>query len=220
MVTTVYFIRHAEAMGNINRVFQGHTDSELSENGYKQLEYLAERCRDIKLDAIYSSPLKRTLETAKAANKYHKLPIIADERLMEINGGDFEGVEFAELPIRFAEIHDIWENTPHLFMGAGKSGESMRQVYDRMCQCVIDAVNSNKGKSILMVSHGCALRNLLCYVKYGCIESISQMGWLDNTAISCVEFDEELKPQLLFENDIKHLPQGYSTLEKQDWWKK
>ena len=56
-MTTIYLVRHCEAMGNINRIFQGHTDEEISENGRMQLERLAERFRGIHLDAVYSSPL-------------------------------------------------------------------------------------------------------------------------------------------------------------------
>lgn len=48
-MTTIYLVRHCESMGNINRIFQGHTDEEISENGRMQLEKLAERFRDIHL---------------------------------------------------------------------------------------------------------------------------------------------------------------------------
>lgn len=75
ILTTIYLVRHCEAMGNINRIFQGHTDEEISDNGRLQLEKLAERFRDIHLDALYSSPLKRAYRTAEAVNRYHQLPI-------------------------------------------------------------------------------------------------------------------------------------------------
>ena len=101
MTTTLYLVRHAEAEGNWRRTFQGHSNSDVSEKGYRQLEYLARRFADIPLDAVYASPLKRAYETAKAIDRAAGLPIVTDDGLMEINGGAFEGVPFAELPLRF-----------------------------------------------------------------------------------------------------------------------
>ena len=98
MVTRVYLIRHAEAMGNINETFQGRTDENITEKGYKQLAELSKRFKEISIDKIYSSPLIRTRETAKAVNKHHGIDIIYDERLIEINGGVWEGKSWADLP--------------------------------------------------------------------------------------------------------------------------
>ena len=80
-MTTIYLVRHCEAYGNINRVFQGHIDSEISDNGRRQLERLTERFRDIPLDAVVSSPLKRAYLTAQAINGGRGLPVETDERL-------------------------------------------------------------------------------------------------------------------------------------------
>lgn len=53
MVTKVYIVRHAEAIGNINETFQGRTDENVTEKGYKQLEALSDRFRDIHIDVLY-----------------------------------------------------------------------------------------------------------------------------------------------------------------------
>ncbi|MFA5659060.1 MAG: histidine phosphatase family protein, partial [Oscillospiraceae bacterium] len=129
-MTTVYLIRHAEAFGNINEVFQGRTDLEVTDRGYKQLDQLAERFREVRLDAIYSSPLKRTIATATAVNRFHNLEIIKLDGIIEINGGVFEGRPWPELPVRFPEAFDLWKNHHHEFTVEG--GESMKEVYDRM----------------------------------------------------------------------------------------
>ena len=59
-LTKVIFIRHGEADGNIDRVFHGHYNSDLTENGVRQIKLTAERLRDTNIDAIYSSDLKWT----------------------------------------------------------------------------------------------------------------------------------------------------------------
>lgn len=84
-MTKIYLVRHAEALGNVREFFQGRTDCEVSERGEKQLECLAEHFKNIPIEAIYSSPLKRTLSTAAAVNKYHDLPIQKYEGLIELS---------------------------------------------------------------------------------------------------------------------------------------
>ena len=90
-MTRIILVRHCEAAGNLNRRFQGHTDAEVTENGKKQLELLALRMRNVKIDYLYSSPLKRAYATAEAINQFHHLPIYVEADLMEINGGYWEG---------------------------------------------------------------------------------------------------------------------------------
>ena len=77
--TRIYFVRHCEAEGNFYRLFHGHYDSKITQNGKVQLGYLAERFKDIPYDYIYSSPLNSTMLTAKAVNKYKNLDIIPYE---------------------------------------------------------------------------------------------------------------------------------------------
>ena len=87
-MTRIILIRHCEAEGNIKRVFQGHTDADISENGRKQLDLLRLRCRNMQIDAIYSSPLKRAYQTAEAINSFRNLTVQIHEDLIEINGPD------------------------------------------------------------------------------------------------------------------------------------
>ena len=58
-LTKIYFVRHCEATGNLNRTFQGSTNTDITDLGAKQLEKLSERFKEISLDKIYSSPLLR-----------------------------------------------------------------------------------------------------------------------------------------------------------------
>ena len=86
-MTRLYLIRHAQAQGNIDRVFQGRLDGELSARGQEQIKFLARRCKEYGIQAIYSSPLIRAYETAKAVNEYYHLPIFLKKEIIEIDGG-------------------------------------------------------------------------------------------------------------------------------------
>ncbi len=218
MVTTVYFIRHAEAIGNVQEFFQGRTDCEISTKGFAQLECLAERFKDISIEKIYSSPLIRTLETAVAVNKYHNIEIIKDKRIIELDGGVWEGLKWIDLPKLYPSEHYTWQNRIHEF--DIKDGENMIQVFERMKLAVTDIVNRNKGHIIAIVSHGCALRNYLCYANGDSIDKLNNVGWSDNTAVSLIEYDDALQPNIVYKNDSSHLSVEMSTLAFSDWCKK
>lgn len=213
-MTKIYLVRHAEAMGNVEEFFQGQTDCELSEKGKKQLELLAERFRDIPIEAIYSSPLKRTIDTAEAVNKYHNLPMIRDEGLIEINGGVWEGKPWADLPKLYPVEHDLWQNKMQDFYVA--DGERMTEVFERMKNAVNRIAAENDGRTIAVVSHGCALRNFLCYAMGKPISALKDVGWSDNTAVSLVEYENGV-PKIIFKNSNDHLTGELSTLSKSKW---
>lgn len=216
MKTTMYLVRHCEARGNIDRVFQGHYDADISDKGRLQLDKLAERFRGIHLDAVYSSPLKRAIKTAEAVNRHLGLPIALDARLEEINGGHWEGVHWDELPVRFPLEYDDWLKRPWLFKPA--EGEAMTAVFDRMKRVLTEIAAANKGKMVAVASHGCAIRNALCWLKGYPLERINQVDWCDNTGVSLLEFDEQLRPSILYENDSSHLGDELATITKQAWW--
>lgn len=215
--TTIYLIRHAEAEGNIREVFQGHYDGQISEKGHLQLRALAERCKELPFDAVYASPLSRAYETAKAANRYHNLPIVTLDGLKEINGGVFEGNYWSELPTLFPEAYSLWQNSHHDFEVEG--GESMRAVFARISGTIDGIAQKHAGQTVAVVSHGCAIRNYLCYAQGWPIERVSEVPWADNTAISRIEYDRGNRPRVVWMNDASHLSDENSTLAHQIWWR-
>ena len=60
--------------------------------------------------------------------------------------------------------------------------------------------------------------NFLCRAYGKELRELGTVGWCDNTAISIIDFDESLKPQVVIANDASHLDEGLSTISKQDWW--
>ena len=216
-MVTIYLVRHCEARGNIDREFHGRFDSDISDNGRQQLDLLAERFRTIPIDALYSSPLRRARLTAQAVNRYHDLPIAFDDRLQEIDGGEWERHLWAELPTLFPESSDAWAYRPHEFEAPG--GETMRQVYDRMKEVLLEIAAKNAGKTVAVASHGCAIRNALCWAQTNDIVRLSDTPWCDNTAVTTLQIEDD-RVCVLGYNDNGHLDAETSTLEKQTWWRK
>ena len=216
-MTKILLIRHAQATGNIEGVFQGHLDSGITDVGFKQLESLSERMKDIEFDAIYSSPLIRARETANAANKYHQLPITFFDELMEINGGDWEGIPFDSIPELYPELSEIWENEPYNFEAI--NGETMRDVCYRMVDTIGKIAQDNEGKTVCVVSHGCAIRNYISFLRYGTVEKLAYVEWCDNTAIYTIEYENGVG-KIIGGADSSHLDKRISTFQHQSWWKK
>jgi len=216
MSARLIIVRHGEAAGNLERYFQGHADGAISPRGEEQLKALSARFEDIPFDAIYSSPLTRAHQTAEACNRFMQLPILLDERLIEINGGVFEGVRWAELPERFPEQARLWDAQPWLFHP--ENGEAMTEVRQRISQAVCEIAAAHEGKTVVIASHGCTIRNLLCWAKGWPIERLNDVAWCDNTAISVIEIDNGV-PTLVSENDNSHIADGLSTFATQTWWR-
>lgn len=215
--TTIYLVRHAEAEGNVQEFFQGNLNTMITPKGERQLLELAERFKDISLDAVYVSPFQRAVQTAEAVNRYHQLPLQKKVALREIGGGDWEGKTWAELPTLFPQAYQKW--TQEMWAFQAPHGEAMTDVWHRMEVALTAIAKQHFGQSIAVVSHGCALRNFLCLVEYGDIMRLHDVGWSDNTAVSCVSYEENAGWELIFKNDSSHLSPENSTLRNSNWCK-
>lgn len=202
-MTRVYIVRHCETMGNHLKVFQGSNDFEISPVGEKQIAALGERFKDIHIDAVYSSPFSRAKKTAAAIAAPKGLEIIENEGIREISGGIIEGKTLKEIFENHKELEDAWNLSPQNFHA--EKGESMRSVYNRVSAAFMEIVRENKDKTIAVVSHGAAIRNLFCFLIYGDIEKLIEVDWCDNTAVNLVEFDDNFKAEIKFLNSTEHL---------------
>lgn len=206
-MTYIYLIRHCEAMGNLKRVFQGSTDCDISETGAKQLEYLKERFKNIRLDAVYSSPLIRARKTAEAAAFGKGLEIITRQNLTELCGGVVEGRPFQEAFNSIPGLADTWNNHPQDF--APEGGEAMRNAYVRIYDEITELVRINRDKTVAAVSHGGVLRCLMCRVLYNDINRLKDVPWCENTAVTLLKIDDSDKIGVEFFNDYSHVPPEY-----------
>ena len=127
--TRLYLVRHCQSTGNLQNIFQGQTDADVSAMGEKQLALLGLRFRDVPVDAVYSSPLRRALKTAEAVNAYHNLPITQLNDLMEIDVGELEGRKLDSVFDGHPALAARWNEAPQDCAFPG--GESVAQVYGR-----------------------------------------------------------------------------------------
>lgn len=206
-MTYIYLVRHCEAMGNHKRIFQGSTDCDVSEIGAVQLGYLKERFKDVKLDAVYSSPLIRAQKTAEAISYGKGLQINIRKNLAELDGGVVEGRPWQEAFNAIPGLADAWNNHPQDF--APQGGEAMRDAYVRIYNEIIELAHANRGKTIAAASHGGVLRCLTCRILYNDITRLKDVPWHENTAITLIKIDDSDKISIEFFNDYSHVPPQY-----------
>ncbi len=215
MNTRLIFVRHAEAEGNKIRRFHGWTDSSLTDRGHLQAQRVAERLKDTDIDVLYSSSLKRTLQTAEYISTVKGLPIIRTDKLKEINGGDWEGHTWDELQEKWPEAYETWDNRPHEHQMP--NGESMEEFQKRLIEEVLDIIGRNTGRTVCIVTHGTAIRALICYFRACELEEMSNVAWCDNTAITILDYDGT-DFTTVTEGDACHLGSDLGTIVNQDWW--
>ncbi len=190
MKTQILLIRHAQSVANETGMFGGITDYSLSKDGQIQADSLAKRLEKYKIDNIYSSPLKRAIQTispfANAVNK----EIIIDEDLIEINVGTWENQLRDELRKKYPEENKYIDETEHYIGMEGQ--ENINYVADRMLKAITKIANENKGKTIVIVSHVVAIRAFLCKImNIPFKETKSKIGNLGNTSITKIDYDSE-----------------------------
>lgn len=215
-MTKIYLIRHAEAEGNLYRRIQGHWDGRVTPRGMLQIDALAERFRDVPLDALYSSDLQRTQMTAGAITRYHALELHTTPRLREICMGAWEGRPWGDVDYEQPEQMHFFNNDPDRWSVPGS--EPFASVQRRMEEVLLELAQRHDGQTIAVVSHGMAIRAYICAVLGVPSTEIPKIPHGDNTAVTLVNI-ENGKAALEYYNDNSHLSQELSTFNRQTWWK-
>ncbi len=216
-MTQIYLIRHGEAEGNIYRRAQGQYDGAISAKGLRQIDALAERFRDVPVDALYSSDLARTRATAGAITKYHALPLRLEPRLREIFLGPWEDVPFGDLLYRDPVRMHAFNDDPAAWKLEG--AETFPALTERIRGVVLELAARHDGQTVVCVSHGMAIRSLVADVMGVSSGEMHRVPHGDNTAVTLLEADGGTL-RLVYANDASHLPPELSTFARQSWWQK
>ena len=206
-MTKIYIVRHCEATGNSQRLFQGSTDCDITKLGQKQLEFLKKRFENIPLDKVYTSPLIRAVKTAEAIKGDRKIEIIPCDGVVELHGGVVEGRPFGETFRSIPGLAEIWNNSPQDV--APEGGEPMREAYERIWNAVIGIAKDNEGKSVAVATHGGVIRCLNCRLKFGTVERLKDVSWCENTGVTLLTFDDDMNVKVGYTDDCSHVPQEF-----------
>ena len=200
-MSRLLLVRHSRTKLSNEKRFWGKTDIELSNEGIQQAERLRERLAAEKINAVYSSTLRRAFSTAEVIASRHKLEVQAFVELNELNFGFVEGLTFEEIKKLHPELArqlNIW--SPRLtFPG----GESLDELNSRL-QFFLKLLEKHQPKeTVLIVAHAGTLQFLICNLLGIAIE-----GWwkihIDHASLSIIDtYPQGAILSLL--NDVSHL---------------
>lgn len=152
----IFLLRHGECWSNRNNIVEGGlSDSKLTPEGIKQAKKLALALKKEDINAIYSSPLKRTLETAKIIAAQQKINVIDSNELREINFGNLEGKSWSSV---YKTIPN-WKEIRHKYKP--KKGESQEELEERVLIFLNKIISKHKKDTIIIVGHGSVNRAII-----------------------------------------------------------
>lgn len=181
----IYLLRHGQTNLNRDGKFQGDTDKDLNEFGKKQTELLGKRMQKYHIDIIYSSDLKRVMETSEIINSYINTEIVVKEELREINMGAWDVVTIRERYTNNEDYAAKWHK--HLADLPYPEGECGQDVCKRAMK-VVDEVKKQQYENVAIVTSGGTIAILLC--EFLGLEQYKRFVMeIDNCSISIVNYD-------------------------------
>jgi phosphoserine phosphatase len=210
-MTKIYLVRHGQTDWNKELVFRGRKDIPLNELGNMEAQSIAHVLKKEKIDAIYASPLKRAIQTARQTSQILGIKIEPIAEFIDINYGKWEGLTFSEVQNRYKEQYTLWEKSPEKVRFPG--GETLEEARDRSFIAFNSIIKNNPNKSLLIISHRVINKLLLCAI----LDIDNSNFWRirqDTACINVVEFSHEM---FILEkmNDTCHLTGiDYETVQK------
>ena len=169
-MTCLILIRHGETDWNTEGRWQGQIDVPLNENGKNHARQLAIELAGAGIQVIYSSDLTRALETARPLAEALGLPVRTDQRLREINQGDWQGLLITEIQERHAELFRSRMANPHSVASPG--GETMLQVEARVYQSLDEILQKHPDETVAIVAHGFVIAVLRVRLEHKKVEDV------------------------------------------------
>jgi broad specificity phosphatase PhoE len=200
-MTRIILLRHGETDHNAKGMYCGSSDASLNKKGVGQARLLKKRLKGEHVDVIYTSDLRRALETCRRVFGGTKVKVIKKKGLREIDLGEWEGLTSEEIGRRHGRLYRKWIQDP----SASKipSGESLGQFRKRVLGALREILKREGGKTVAVVSHSGPCRVILLHALgagMGSFWSISQ----DSCCVNIIEFHDRHNLVRVI-NDTSHL---------------
>lgn len=158
-MTVFHLLRHGEHVLR-GRVLAGRTPGVgLSARGRSEIAAIGNRLAEEKIEALYSSPLQRTRESAEMLGERLGLPIQYRDDLLELDFGEWTGLTYDM--VRADERWQVWNICRSIATVPG--GESMREVQERAVKALFEVRQDHPDGTVLIVSHGDVIRAALLF---------------------------------------------------------
>lgn len=157
----IYMVRHGEIESNVKKMYAGTSDESLTAEGEQQARKTSVFLESRGIQRIYTSPLRRAVETAGIISRRLKVPVVTEEELREILLGPLDGLSQQEVMDQFPEVWQIWNQAPGELRLEGM--ESLQDVQERILLLIKKWYLSHKDETIGAVTHLAVMRCTLLY---------------------------------------------------------
>ncbi len=206
-MTRIILLRHGQTEWNVGagsgERFRGRVDLSLDDTGLTQAQAVAERLADHPIAAVYSSPLKRAMGTARPTAQLLGLSVQPLPGIIDVNYGDWQGLSHAEVSQAHPDLYSRWLETPQRVKFP--HGESLRQVRLRGMAALKEITARHEGQTVLLVAHQVVNKVLICTM-LGLDNSHFWRIRQDNACINVFEHQDGIFTAVLI-NDTCHLHQ-------------
>jgi broad specificity phosphatase PhoE len=190
----IVFARHGETAANRRRLALGRADPPLTERGTEQAGALAHRLASLDVATVYSSPLLRARDTAAPIAAAAGADLVIDERLIELDYGEWDQKSFPDLPV---DELARWRKDPSF---APPGGESLQAVSRRVASFCAELLD---GPTIVAVSHVSPIKAAVSWA-LGAGEELGWRMFLDVASITRIG-GRDGQGSLIGFNDTSHL---------------
>jgi broad specificity phosphatase PhoE len=191
----ITFARHGQTEANRQRLALGRADPPLTELGVRQAAALAERLATTMSTTVYTSSLRRARETAGPIAAALGAELVVDDRLIELDYGEWDGRSFPDLP---QDELVRWRNDPTFAPPGGESLRAVTQRIDSFCRELLE------GPNIVAVSHVSPIKAAVSWA-LGAGEELGWRMFLDVASITRIA-GRNGQGSLVGYNDTSHLP--------------
>ena len=159
-MTKVYLVRHGQTAWNVGEIFRGRADIPLDDVGRNEAMLAGEALKDAAIHVVYSSPLSRSMETARSIAKFHNLTVTPLEAITDISYGEWEGQSNEHVKAKYPDLYRLWHEEPHKVHFP--RGESLEEVRARTMSAVNDLAAKHKNENIVLVAHRVPNKVICC----------------------------------------------------------
>ena len=187
-MTKFLIIRHGQSTANLEERYAGWYDAPLTELGRKQAAITTDYIlKNYHVDAVYSSDLIRAVETVKEIAARANVPLVKEKALREIDGGEWERKQVEEIAREYPEQAYLWKTDIGKARPTG--GESFGELPVRLVSALRKIAAENDGKTVVVASHGGAIRTMQCLFENVPIEDMRKVPWTPNASVSEVNYE-------------------------------
>jgi broad specificity phosphatase PhoE len=202
MTLKIYFIRHGETVASKTDDFCGTSDVELTPEGHMMAKDFANAYQHLSWKAIYCSPMRRTIATAKPICDLIGMEMQLRNGLKEIDFGEWEGKTPARVNREFHDEYVRWQSEPG--WNAPPGGERAIDIARRSSEVIEEIENNHAEGNVLVVSHKATIRIMLCSLLGIDVGRYRDRIHMPVAAVSLLEFNQQ-GPRLIKLSDRSHL---------------